>query len=308
MRGGLDDRPIPRPRPTIVMGAAALLDDLSAGELERLAAVVRERSGLAFGEARWPFLRNRARAMVARAGFTSTRRWLDELVASAERRGALYCEMEEALQVHETSFFRYPEHHGALREQILPGLVRPGAPRIRIASVGCSTGEEAYSIAMTVREGEARRAGPTPEILGLDVSRQALGLAVAGAYPESRLGTVPHEYRSRYFVPAAGALTVAPALRQMVRFRHHDIRRGFYLGRFDVIFCCNVLLYFTPVVKHQVLNQLADALTEGGYLFLGHAEGVAPSESSFVTRGLPAPFLYQRLGRHPATVALSRHA
>lgn len=289
------------------MATAALLDELSPADLERLAGVVRARSGLAFGEARWPFLRNRAREVTARAGFASVRRWLEELVASSEKRGALYCELEEALQVHETGFFRYEEHYRALRDHVLPALVRRGGPRVRICSAGCSTGEEAFSIAMAVRESGLRGGLANLEIVALDVSRQALARAVAGTYPASRLTSVPPDYRARYFLPMRDQFTVVPALRQLVRFRHHDIRRGFYIGKFDVIVCCNVLLYFTPLVKQQILGELADSVTEGGYLFLGHAEGVTPPESVFFTRGLPAPFMYQRLARGPVPIALARH-
>jgi chemotaxis protein methyltransferase CheR len=287
------------------MGAVALLDDLTPADLERLATVLRERSGLAFGEARWPFLRNRAREVMVRARFVSIRRWLEELAASAERRGALYCDLEEALQVHETSFFRYEEHYRALRDHVLPALVRSGGPRVRICSVGCSTGEEAYSIAMAVRESGLRGVAGKVDIVGLDVSRHALSLAVAGTYPASRLESVPPDYRARYFLSTGDRCTVVPALRQMIRFRHHDVRRGFYIGKFDVIVCCNVLLDFTPAVKQQVLSQLADSLAEGGYLFLGHAEGITPPEASFATRGLPAPFMHQRLGRLPTAITLA---
>ncbi len=282
-------------------GGAIGAEEWPAADLARLAEVVRHRSGLAFGEARWPFLRNRAREAMARAGFRSRERWLAEVGASAERRGALYRELEEALQVHETGFFRYETHYAALRERILPPLLRPGGLRVRIASIGCATGEEAYSIAMTVRESGLRPGGPGVEIVALDGSRAALARAVAGTYPRSRLAAVPPAYRDRYFLPAADdQVTVVPALRQMIRFRHHDIRRGFYLGRFDVIFCCNVLLYFTAPVKSQVLGELADALADGGYLALGHAEGVAVPEWAFATREPVAPFMYRRLAGRPA--------
>ncbi len=272
--------------------------DLTTADLERLAALVAERSGLAFGEARWPFLRNRAREVLARAGFTSARRWLEELTVSAEKRGGLYCELEEALQVHETGFFRYEDHHRALRELVLPALVRTGGPRARLCSVGCATGEEAYSIAMTVRESGVRPG--TVDIVALDVSRQALGRAVQGVYPPGRTAAVPPDYLARYFVRAPGGFSVVPALRQMIRFRHHDIRRGFYIGKFDVIFCCNVLLYFTPTVKQQVLARLAESLTDGGYLFLGHADGSGLPGSPFSVRDLPAGFVYRRVDRGAA--------
>ncbi len=290
----------------------ATSDDLTAADLERLVALLAERSGLAFGEARWPFLRNRAHEVLIRAGFTSARRWLDELAVSAEKRGGLYCELEEALQVHETGFFRYEDHHRALREQVLPALVRTGGPRVRIASVGCATGEEAYSIAITVRESGVRPSAV--DIVALDVSRAALTQAVAGTYPAGRVSAVPPDYLRRYFVSGSRGFAVVPALRQMIRFRHHDVRRGFYIGKFDVIFCCNVLLYFTPAVKEQVLTRLAESLTEGGYLFLGHADGFRLSGSPFRVPDLPAGFVYRRtadraMAAGPDVLALAvRHA
>jgi chemotaxis protein methyltransferase CheR len=270
--------------------------ELNPDDIARLAAIVTERSGLAFPESRWPFLRNRAREVVVRSRFTSTRRWLDELELSASSRGALYCELEEALQVHETSFFRYGDQLRVLGEQILPARARTGGPRVRIASVGCATGEEPYSIAITVRESLGRAGSCPVEIVALDVGRAALAQAVAGSYPESRVAEAPGVYRSKYFVKTGDGYSVVPALRQMVRFRHHDIRRGFYIGKFDVIVCCNVLLYFTPAMRAALLGRLAESLWTGGYLFLGHAEGATPAPPLVEARGLAAGFIYQRAG------------
>jgi chemotaxis protein methyltransferase CheR len=272
--------------------------ELVPADLDRLAALITERSALSFPESRWPFLRNRAREVMVRSRFTSARRWLEEVELSASSRGALYCELEEALQVHETAFFRYPEHHHALADRVLPALVRPGTPRVRIASIGCSTGEEPYSIAMTVREHLDRPRSCPLEILALDVSRPALVRAVSGHYVESRVATLPPGHQAKYLVKRPDGFAVAPALRQMVRFRHHDIRRGLYIGKFDVIFCCNVLLYFTPATRQVLMARLAESLVTGGYLFLGHAEGITPPPSSF--EPLPAGFVYQRVPGAPA--------
>ena len=242
---------------------------------------------------------------MARAGFTSIARWLAEVSLSAEKRGVLYRDLEEALQDHETAFFRYEAHYRALREHVLPPLLKRGGLRVRVASIGCATGEEAYSIAMTVRE-----CGPLApamvEIVALDLSRPALAQAVAGTYPRGRLESVSLEYRARYFLAAGGdRVTVVPALRRMVRFRQHDIRRGLYLGKFDAIVCCDVLLSFTPAVQTQVIGDLADSLTEGGYLFLGDAEGVTVPGWAFATEDALAPSVYRRVGGRPALTAPS---
>lgn len=268
------------------------MHQLTPPDLERLAALLGERSGMAFPRPRWVFLGARATELITKSGFASVRRWLQELEASAAKRGNLYCEFEDALQIHETGFFRYPDHHRILADVLRP-LCRIGGPRVRIVSVGCATGEEAYSIAMTVREAVPRVAASTVEIVALDVSRRALVAAVRGTYPPARLGDVPPEHLAKYFVPGPEGFAVVPSLREMIRFRQHDIRRGFYLGKFDVIFACNVLLYFTPETREEILTRLADSLAPGGYLFLGHAEGVTPPAARFEAREAGG-FVYRR--------------
>ncbi|MGH7266242.1 MAG: CheR family methyltransferase, partial [Candidatus Rokuibacteriota bacterium] len=169
-----------------VVSATRAAEELTPADLARLSRLVAERSGLAFPESRWPFLRNRARDGMARRGFASARRWLADLEASAAKRGTLYCEVEEALHAHETGFFRFPPHHRVLAEVVLPSLVRVGGPRVRILEVGCATGENAYSIAMTVRESVPRAAPSAVEVLAVDWSRAALVTGVRGVYARAR--------------------------------------------------------------------------------------------------------------------------
>ncbi|MGH7278399.1 MAG: CheR family methyltransferase [Candidatus Rokuibacteriota bacterium] len=281
--------------------------ELTAVELERLSEVIARRSGLVFSEARWPFLRRRARAVMAREGFTSGSCWTTELDRAAGRGASLYAELEAALHVHETSFFRYPGHHEALRDVVLPAVVaersrrraeagaaasaRPGE-RLRIWSVGCSTGEEPYSLAMTVRE--SLPPDVPVEILAVDVSHDALRAAALGQYRAAEVAAVPPGLLARYFRNGGEAWTVDAGLRDIVRFVHYDVRHGLYAGKFDVIVCCNVLLYFTAAVKRDVLTRLAGSLRPGGYLFLGHADGATPPAAHFDVRRSPHGFIYRR--------------
>ena len=272
---------------------------LTPAELKRLSGIIARRSGIAFPEARWPFLQHTAQGVMVRGGFTDGSRWTEELDASQETAGGLYSELEEALQIHETSFFRYERHHSMLGEIVIPALARDRVPqwepRIRIWSVGCSTGEEPYSIAMTVRESLPHAAGNAVEIVAADTSREALVSAQRGCYTSASVRPVPRAYLAKYFVSRPEGFSVVAALREMVRFVHYDIRRGLYIGKFDVVVCCNVLLYFTDAVKRQVLGRMAAALRRGGYLFLGHAEGIAPSAEQFDSRRLPGGFVYRRI-------------
>ena len=274
--------------------------DLTRSHLERLSAMITRHSGLVFTEARWPFLRNQAREVMAKEGFTCGSRWTDEVEASAGEPGTVYAALEEALQIHETSFFRYERHHRVLEEIVIPEMVRnrmaEGEPRIRIWSVGCSTGEEPYSIAMTVSESMQNRASCPVEIVAVDTSRKELALASQGTYSPASAASIPRGYLAKYFDQGPEGYTIVPMLKEMVRFLHYDIRAGLYVGKFDLIFCCNVLLYFTTVVRRQILIRLAESLRRGGFLFLGHADGITPPAEMFESRHLlPAAFVYRRI-------------
>jgi len=272
---------------------------VTPARLEQLARVVTGRSGLAITEARLPFLRARVRAAMVRAGAASEERWMEELEASASVGGRLWTEFEEALQVHETRFFRYAGHHRLLAEVVLPELAASLEPErtsgLRILSAGCATGEEPYSIAMTVLEHLPPGPGWPVEILGLDIADGALAAARRGLYRPSAVADVPRACLQRYFVSEPEGLRVARPVRDLVRFFRHDLRRDVYLGKFDIAFCCNVLLYFTPDVKQQVMDRLTAAIRRGGYLFLGHAEGITPPAPAFDARHHGAGVVYRRL-------------
>src|SRR2546428_317374 len=143
-------------------------------ELQRLATVISRRTGMALPSTRLPFLTARARAVMAWAGADNWDSWLSELEASAGNDDRVGEALDEALQVHETCFFRYPGHHALLSDVVLPDSLAAGATRLRILSVGCSTGQEAYSLAMTARENLGGDAHRQVEILGVDVGRAAL--------------------------------------------------------------------------------------------------------------------------------------
>lgn len=272
---------------------------LSSADLQRLAGVVARRSGITFHEARLPFLGARARAVMAWAGVRDWDRWLAELEASAEEGGHLYAQFEEALHVHETQFFRYPGHHALLGDTVLPALGAASAggraERLRVLSAGCSTGQEPYSIAMTIHEKACREAAETAEVVAVDISRPALAAASRGVYGPVSVASVSSPLLERYFVREPRGFSVKPSLRSMVRFLLQDLRRDLHLGKFDAIFCCNILLYFMRAAKEHLVERFATVLRQGGYLFLGHAEGVTPPASVFRALYQPAGVVYQRM-------------
>jgi chemotaxis protein methyltransferase CheR len=273
--------------------------ELTRWHLQGLSALIARRSGMAFPEDRWPFLRCRARAVMDRGRRTAGASWMDTRGGATAIPDRLYADLEEALRVSETSFFRYGDHHHALRELVIPATRRDRTigtrPSLRIWSVGCSTGEEPYSIAMTVQESLPCPTAVRLEILAVDVNRTALAAAQRGTYPAAKVAAIPPRYLAKYFRRQGDDFRVTPALREVVSFCRHDIHRGLYMGKFDAIFCCNVLLYCTVDAKRRLVEHLAASLRRGGFLFLGHADGITPPAEWFAPAPLPVGFVYQRV-------------
>ncbi len=189
----------------------------------------------------------------------------------------------ERLLNHETSFFRHPPSFELLRAQVLPEL-RESAPgrRLNFWSAGCSTGQEAYSLAMLALAAADRdQHSGDFTVWGGDISREAIGLARRGRYNSRAIAGIPPAYRERFLRPATQGIAteydVVDEVRRRVRFTTVNLlaARDVSLNH-DVIFCHNVLIYFAANVASQVVAGLAQRLTLGGYLFLGPGEG--PSE------------------------------
>lgn len=196
-----------------------------------------------------------------------------------------------ALSTNETSFFREPEHFRYLVEAILP-QVKPGQA-FRVWSAASSSGEEAYSIAMVLSEHLGR--GPW-EIVGSDISTKVLELARRGLYPMERARTIPKPYLHAYCLkgtgPHDGAFLIDASLRKRVNFLHANLLGPLpEVGRFDLIFLRNVLIYFDPPTKLRVIDNLLPFLRPGGHFFSGHSESLTG-----LVRGLETvkPAIYRK--------------
>lgn len=204
-----------------------------------------------------------------------------DLVAALRSGGAqaLSNRIVEAMTTNETSWFRDEHPFAALKELIFPELARSRRARLRIWSAACASGQEPYSIAIVQQE--CRRANPgllttDADILGTDISVEMLSLASAGYYDQFAIGRgLSDEYRQRYFRPRDGGWEIVPALRNGVQFRQLNLLQSYaHLGRFDVIFCRNVLIYFALEHKSAIISRMVGALNPGGYLVLGGTESL----------------------------------
>jgi len=185
-----------------------------------------------------------------------------------------------AITTNITNFFREPHHFHFLRDAVLaPRLTeRPRRPRIRIWSAGCSSGEEPYSIAMTMADVLKSGEGWDALILATDIDTNVLRRAEAGIYPVEALKHIPETYRKRFVRRVAGdadKVQMADELRSMIRFRRLNLHDNWPMkGMFDAIFCRNVAIYFDKPTQRKLFNRYADYLNIGGMLYLGHAESL----------------------------------
>jgi two-component system CheB/CheR fusion protein len=176
-----------------------------------------------------------------------------------------------------TGFFREPDAFQALAERIFPKILdnKPPDESIRVWVPGCSTGEEAYSIAMVLLECLGARLGSIPiQIFGTDISAVSIEKARAGVYSESSLGEVSQERLRRFFVKVAGGFQIAKSLREMCVFARHDLAEDPPFSRLDLISCRNVLIYMGPVLQKKIMGIFHYALKPTGFLMQGKSESI----------------------------------
>ncbi|MCX7899238.1 MAG: protein-glutamate O-methyltransferase CheR [Methylocystis sp.] len=210
-----------------------------------------------------------------------------ELADAMERRhnSALVRETIDAMTTNETLFFRDRTPFDTLRERVLPELMaaRTLERRLRFWCAACATGQEAYSLAMTLDQDAKKLRGWSIEILATDLSAQAIEAAKAGVYSQFEVQRgLSTGQLLRYFHREDETWRVNEHLRARILFRDFNLLADFsHLGAFDVILCRNVLMYFDPEVKKKTLARLNDSLNDGGFLMLGASESAGEGDSLF---------------------------
>lgn len=205
-------------------------------------------------------------------------------------------EMLSALTTNVTRFFREPHHFEHMRAHVLPPLLeaaRKGG-RVRLWSAACSSGQEPYSMALTVLELEPEAALLDLRILASDIDPRVVEEGRLGVYPAAALADVPPALRMRHFAPVDGepngSLKVSDALRRLVVFRTLNINAAWPMpGKFHAIFCRNVVIYFDEHTQQTVWSKFADKLTGSGWLYIGHSERVTgPAAARLASEGVTA--------------------
>jgi len=211
-----------------------------------------------------------------------------EGLATALRQGKsndLLRDFTDALMTNESFFFRDTKPFDQFRDVVLPRLLasRAGSRRIRIWSAACSTGQEAYSLAMILKEQGPKLAGWTIEITGTDISSEVLARAQSGIYTQFEVQRgLPIQLLVKYFKQDGDKWQLVPEIRNMVKYREFNLLADpSSLGGFDVVFCRNVLIYFDQKAKTAILERVSKLLPPDGLLYLGGAETVLGVSDKF---------------------------
>ena len=248
-------------------------------ELSEMRLFIERRSGILFDESRTRFLSSRVSEHLRELELARG----TDLLKLIRGSNAQYERLLERLLTQETSFFRYPAVYQALETKVLPELHAKkfwSNPRtLRIWSAGCSSGEEPYSIALSVLKTVEFPEAWKIEILATDISRHALDIAERGKYSLRDLAALsPEQIQANFTDVGNDEYLVKSKLRNTITFAQMNLAQMVYMGRFDCIFCMNVLIYFSEELRATLIRRFCEYLEPGGYLFLGHAESVAKAK------------------------------
>jgi chemotaxis protein methyltransferase CheR len=229
----------------------------------------------------------------------SAREYWEHLTAHPSRDGELRQLLNE-ITIGETCLFRSQPQLDALRKVILPEIVKEKnkqmTKRLRLWSAGCSTGEESYTLAMNMmEESEGLLKGWTVEILATDLNDRSVETAKAGVYGDYAVRATPDYFKRKYFVEADKKLQVKPEVKKLVtvsRLNLQDDSRMLFMKGMDLIFCCNVLIYFDGPSKAKVINHFFTNLNFGGYFFLGTSESLLNLNDKFHLVHFPGAIAY----------------
>lgn len=269
-------------------------------EFEELCAFLRTSVGLSFTESKRYFVDRRIAERMAAVHAGSFAEYADLLRYQVS--GDELQRLVNLLTVNETYFLRENYQLDCLVGPVLDEVVRNRAPgaTLRIWSAGCATGEEPYSIAITLLERWARVDDFQIELYASDIDSDALARAREGVYDARSLQHVPETLRRKYFRPGgSGSWRIVEDLRDSIAFSRVNLLDLEQTRRFrgiDVVFCRNLLIYFDDIGRREATTMFYEAMAPSGFIFLGHSESMSRMSSLFVPRRFPDAVLYQKPG------------
>lgn len=249
---------------------------ISKQEYEKIRTLLYDESGISLGDNKQSLVVSRLTKRLRHLHMDSFASYCEYV--TQDNSGEEFTRMLDLLSTNKTDFFREPKHFDFLRERILP--TREKDKQIRIWSSACSTGEEPYTIAMTLYESVRTPEQWNFQILASDISTRVLAHAAKGLYAEERVREVPAEIVKRHFLQgrgdSEGLVKVKPHLSAIITFRRLNLMDDRFpiKAPLDLIFCRNVMIYFDRPTQERLVNKFYHHLKPGGYLFIGHSESL----------------------------------
>ncbi len=253
---------------------------LSDNEFDKLSEFIYTEYGIKMPKVKQTMLQSRLQKRLRALEITSFKDYV-EYVFSKEGQDTEVIHMIDMVSTNKTDFFREPIHFEFMQNKVLPDFINenPGKT-MKIWSAGCSSGEEPYTIAITISEFMEKYSAPDYSILGTDISSRILKTAIDAIYKESRVVNIPMSIKRKYFLRSKDrenpTVRIIPDLRKKAMFQRLNFMEKNYSIQdvFDIVFCRNVLIYFDRITQENVINRLCTKLKPGGYFFLGHSESI----------------------------------
>ncbi|MGM0906025.1 MAG: CheR family methyltransferase [Pseudomonadota bacterium] len=273
--------------------------ELSLSEYQEFRQFLEHQCGIVLGESKLYLVKSRLGPLMGRFNVDSLAELVKRSMKISER--ALRAAVIDAMTTNETLWFRDTYPFEILNDRIFPEYKNHSGP-LKIWSAACSSGQEPYSIAMTYLEYKAKNPGALRagiKVTATDISNKVLEQCAIGEYDSLALARgLSAERRKKFFTDAAskpGSMKIKDELKQFIHFRHLNLLDSYsLLGKFDVIFCRNVLIYFAPEVKRKIIAQFRQSLNPGGYLFLGASESISGLTDDFEMIRCQPGIIYRR--------------
>lgn len=255
---------------------------------EQISAMVYDHCGINLHDGKKELVRSRLAKILRLKRLESFSAYMDYV--ARDTTGQAFSELIDSLSTNLTSFFREAIHFEFLSGQYLPELIaqrqNSGQRRLRAWSAGCSSGEEPYSIAITLLEALPNRSRWDVKLLATDISTRILKRAKEGLYEQERIEPVPPAQKNRYLTcrkqNGQKRFEVGPALRQIIAFKYLNLMEDWpFRGPFDFIFCRNVMIYFDKPTQQRLIDRFWQVLAPGGILFTGHSESLTGIRHNF---------------------------
>ena len=276
------------------------MHDISVEQFQSLSQLIYQKLGLHFDDKKFYFLKTRVARRMAALDIDNTRDYLF-LISYADPQGSEMQALANLITTNETYMFREYDQLQAFANHCLPEVLSAKQSRgdrtLRIWSAGCSSGEEAYTLAMILQEVFPQAQSWDCEIEATDIDENMLRKVVAARYGRRSVNEVPDDYREKYLIEDRDEWIVRRRTAALVRASHLNLQDRMAMRAmrgFDFIFCRNVLIYFDDLSRKTVVEHFYNSLNPGGYVFLGHSESVGRVTTAFKLRRFESHLVYMK--------------